>query len=80
MRPSRSGAFFDLLIETATAQTRTTCEFTVPDLGKLVKAERKARRGRNPATAEAIQIGANTTAKFRLAKSAKDAIVPPKKC
>lgn len=52
-------------------------EFTIPGLGKLVKAERKARTGRNPATGEAIQIPAKTTVKFRLAKGAKDAVVPP---
>lgn len=77
--PKQIGAFFDLLIETATTQTRKTGEFTVPGLGKLVKAERKARMGRNPATGEAIKIAAKTTVKFRLSKGAKDAIVPPKK-
>ncbi len=77
--PKQIGTFFDLLIETATTQTRKTGEFTVPGLGKLVKAERKARMGRNPATGEAIKIGAKTTVKFRLAKGAKDAIVPPGK-
>ena len=76
--PKQIAAFFDLLIETATAQTRKNGEFTVPGLGKLVKAERAARMGRNPATGEALKIKAKTTVKFRLAKSAKDAVVPPK--
>lgn len=71
-------AFFDLLIETATTQTRKNGEFTIPGLGKLVKAQRAARMGRNPATGEAIKIKASTTVKFRLSKSAKDAVVPPK--
>ena len=43
-----------------------------------MKAQRAARMGRNPATGEAIKIKAKTTVKFRLAKSAKDAVVPPK--
>jgi DNA-binding protein HU-beta len=30
-------------------------------------------------TGEAIKIGAKTVVKFRVAKAAKDAIVPPKK-
>ena len=76
--PKQIAAFLDLLIETATTQTRKNGEFTIPGLGKLVKAERAARMGRNPATGEALKIKAKTTVKFRLAKSAKDAVVPPK--
>ena len=49
--------------------------FTVPGLGKLVKVDRKARTGRNPATGETIQIAAKTVLKFRIAKAAKDAIL-----
>ncbi len=53
--------------------------FTLPGLGKLVLVNRKARMGRNPATGEAIKIPAKKVVKFRVAKAAKDAIVPPKK-
>ncbi len=76
--PKQIGAFFDLLIETATTQTRENGEFSIPGLGKLVKAQRAARMGRNPATGETIKIKAKTTVKFRLAKAAKDAVVPQK--
>ena len=76
--PKQIAASLDLLIETATTETRKNGEFTVPGLGKLVKAQRAARMGRNPATGEALKIAAKTTVKFRLAKSAKDAVVPPK--
>ncbi len=76
--PKQIAAFFDLLIGTVTTQTRKIGEFTIPGLGKLVKAQRAARMGRNPATGEAIKIKAKTTVKFRLAKAAKDAVVPPK--
>ncbi len=71
--------FFDLLIETATTETRKAGEFTIPGLGKLVKAQRAARMGRNPATGESIKIAAKTTVKFRLSKAVKEAVVPPKK-
>ena len=77
--PKQITAFFDLLIETATTQTRKTGEFTVPGLGKLVKAQRAARMGRNPATGEPLKIAAKTTVKLRLAKTIKDAVAPPKK-
>ncbi len=76
--PKQVVGFFNLLIETATTQTRKLGEFTIPGLGKLVKAQRAARMGRNPATGETIKIKAKTTVKFRLAKAAKDAVVPVK--
>ena len=49
--------------------------FTIPGIGKLVKVDRKARMGRNPATGETIQIPAKTVLKFRIAKAAKDAVL-----
>ena len=49
--------------------------FTIPGLGKLVKVDRAARMGRNPATGETIQIAAKTVLKFRIVKAAKDAIL-----
>ncbi len=71
--------FFDLLAETAVKETKKNGEFTIPGIGKLVKAERKARLGRNPQTGEAIKIKAKTVVKFRVAKVAKDTIAPVKK-
>ena len=46
--PKQVAGFFNLLIETATTETRKQGEFTIPGLGKLVKAQRAARTGRNP--------------------------------
>ena len=53
--------------------------FTIPGIGKLVKQRRKARLGRNPATGESIKIPAKTVLKLRIAKAAKDAVLPAKK-
>ena len=78
MAPKQIEAVLDLLVDTATTQTREVGEFTIPGLGKLVKAERKERMGRNPGTGEQITIAAKTAVKFRLAKGATDAIAPPK--
>jgi hypothetical protein len=50
----------------------------LPGFGKLVKSERKAREGRNPATGETIQIPAKTTLKFRVGKGMKDSVLPKK--
>ncbi len=75
----QAGAFLDLLAETAIKETKKHGVFIIPGIGRLVKAERKARMGRNPQTGEAIKIKAKTVVKFRVAKSAKDTIAPPKK-
>ena len=66
------------LSDTAIKEVKKNGLFVVPGLGRLVIVERKARLGRNPATGETIKIAAKKVVKFRIAKSAKDAIVPPK--
>ena len=75
----QSAAFLETLADTAVKETKKNGEFTIPGIGKLVKAERKARVGRNPQTGEAIKIKAKTVVKFRVAKAAKEAIAPSKK-
>jgi DNA-binding protein HU-beta len=74
----QSAAIFDLLAATALQETKKNGEFTIPGLGKLVKAQRAARIGRNPQTGDSIKIKAKTAVKFRVAKAAKDAIAPVK--
>jgi DNA-binding protein HU-beta len=56
-----------------------TGEYVLPGVGRLVRVDRKASMGRNPATGEAIKIPAKKVVKFRVVKAVKDAIVPPKK-
>jgi len=69
----------DSLSSVAVNEVKKNGVFVLPGLGRLVKVERKARTGRNPATGEAIKIPAKKVVKFRVAKAAKDSIVPPKK-
>jgi len=52
--------------------------FTIPGIGKLKLAHRKARVGRNPQTGKAIKIPAKKVVKFRVVKAAKDAILGKK--
>ena len=66
------------LAATALGEVKKNGVFVVPGLGRLVRVDRKARMGRNPATGAAIKIPAKKVVKFRVAKAAKDAIVPPK--
>ena len=65
---------FDALASLATSEVQENGEFTIPGFGKLVKATRKAREGRNPATGKPIKIPEKTTVKFRLGKAMKDAV------
>ena len=74
----QSAALLDLLATTAVQETKKNGEFTIPGIGKLVKAQRAARLGRNPQTGETIKIKAKTAVKFRVAKAAKDTIAPTK--
>jgi DNA-binding protein HU-beta len=74
----QAAAFLQHLAETAVKETKKNGVFIIPGLGRLVKAERKARMGRNPQTGEPIKIKAKTVVKFRVAKAAKDAIAPKK--
>lgn len=67
--------FMDTLADMAYSEVKKSGEFMLPGFGKLVKAKRKAREGRNPATGETIKIPAKTVVKFRLAKAAKDAVL-----
>ncbi len=69
------GEILEAIVNLAYDETKKTGEFTLPGLGKLQKKHREARMGRNPATGEAIKIGAKTVVKFRVAKAAKDAIL-----
>lgn len=66
-------------VEIAVRETKKTGVFVLPGIGRLVRVERKARTGRNPATGATIKIPAKKVVKFRVAKSVKDSIVPPKK-
>jgi len=74
MKKSEVKGFFDALSGMAAAEVKKNGEFTLPGFGKLVKATRKAREGRNPATGKPIKIPAKTTVKFRLGKAMKDAV------
>src|SRR5450432_960751 len=68
----------DTLAQTAVTEVKKNGMFVIPGIGRLVRVDRKARMGRNPATGAAIKIAAKKVVKFRVAKAAKDTIVPPK--
>lgn len=71
--------FLEALTSIAYREAKKNGEFTIPGIGKLVKQNRKARMGRNPKTGEPMKIAAKTVVKFRVAKAAKDSVLPGKK-
>jgi len=73
-----ASAIIEEVAALAVSETKKAGSFTLPGIGKLVLVKRKARMGRNPGTGEAIKIPAKTVVKMRIAKAAKEAIVPPK--
>jgi DNA-binding protein HU-beta len=72
-------AFVVAYADLALKETKKAGVAVLPGIGRLVRVDRKARMGRNPATGETIKIAAKKVVKFRVAKAMKDAIVPPKK-
>jgi DNA-binding protein HU-beta len=68
-------ALVEAMVDLAYKETKKSGEFTIHGLGKLVKKNRAARMGRNPATGQEIKIPAKTVVKFRVSKAAKDAIL-----
>jgi DNA-binding protein HU-beta len=73
-----AGSLMTTLAQTAITEVKKNGVFVLPGIGRLVRSERKGRMGRNPATGEAIKIPAKRVVKFRVAKAAKEAIVPTK--
>jgi DNA-binding protein HU-beta len=74
----QSRAILDQLGSLAISEVKKNGVFVLPGIGRLVRVDRKARMGRNPATGVSIKIPAKKVVKFRVAKAAKDAIGPPK--
>ena len=78
MKRAQIKELFEEIASLAAREVKANGEFVFPGFGKLVKSERKAREGRNPATGATIQIPAKTTLKFRVGKGMKDTVLPKK--
>lgn len=76
MTKKQAAKGLEVLAALAVRETKKSGQFIIPGIGKLVKVNRKARQGRNPATGEAIQIPGKTVVKFRVAKACKEAVAP----
>src|SRR2546427_9784110 len=71
-----AAAFFEELFKLAVRELKGgSGKFVIPNLGRAVKAHRKARIGRNPQTGEQIKIKAKTVVRLRPAKAFKDSVL-----
>jgi DNA-binding protein HU-beta len=67
---------FDELFKLAVKEAKGGAgKFVIPGIGRVVKAHRKARMGRNPQTGEPIKIKAKTVVRMRPAGAFKKAIL-----
>ena len=67
-------AFTTAYADMAIAETKKNGVTVLPGIGRLVRVDRKARMGRNPATGEAIKIKASKKVAFRASKELKEAV------
>jgi DNA-binding protein HU-beta len=73
----QAATFFTEMAELAYTQAKKSDKgFTIPGIGKLVVVKRGPRTFRNPQTGEPVKKPASKALKFRLAKPAKDAVLP----
>jgi DNA-binding protein HU-beta len=76
IKRTQAREFFDELALLAEKELKRSDEFVLPGMVKLVVQKRKARKGRNPATGETIDIPAKTALKARIVKQLKDSVLP----
>ena len=67
-------ALDSFVFSTKKALKKKNGKFTLVGFGTFAKVRRKARKGRNPATGEAIKIKAHNAVTFKPGKALKDAI------
>jgi len=68
--------FFEELFKLAVKECKGGAgKFVIPNIGRAVKAHRKARMGRNPQTGEPLKIKAKTVVRLRAAKAFKDSVL-----
>ena len=75
LKRAQASAFFDELAALTERELQRCGEFEVPGVVKIVRQQRQARTGRNPATGAAIEIPAKTVVKARVSKRLKDEIL-----
>ncbi|HMK61940.1 MAG TPA: HU family DNA-binding protein [Dissulfurispiraceae bacterium] len=71
---SQADAAIKSLIDAVAKTTKKGGKLTLVGFGTFSLSKRKARKGRNPKTGEAIKIAASKSVKFTAGKSLKDSL------
>lgn len=69
-----AGTVVDTIIETIKKSLKKGNKVTLVGFGTFSVSKRKARKGRNPRTGEAIKIAAHKAPKFKAGKAFKEAL------
>ncbi len=73
-----AAAVVDFIFDEIAGAMAKGVKVNVKDFGIFVKAQRKARTGRNPATGEVIKIKASVKPRFTASKALKEAVAGKK--
>jgi DNA-binding protein HU-beta len=65
---------FEAVFDSIVVALRAGESAKVPGFGSFSMSERAARKGRNPATGESINIKASKTVRFKVGKELKEAV------
>jgi DNA-binding protein HU-beta len=65
---------FEAVFDSIVTALRAGENAKVPGFGSFSMSERAARKGRNPATGESINIKASKTVRFKVGKELKEAV------
>jgi DNA-binding protein HU-beta len=71
---SNTGAALQSLIGAIGKGLKKDGKISLSGFGTFTKTRRKARKGRNPSTGEAIKIKASTSVRFKSSKRLKEAL------
>lgn len=69
-----AAAVLEEIATLATKECKSSGQFVIPGLGKAVRANRRARMGRNPRTGGPIKIPAKSMVKLRHASADSDEV------
>ena len=70
----QAGEVFDSLFAAMVEVLKSGDSAKIPGFGSFSVAERAARKGRNPATGQAINIKASKSVRFKAGKDLKEAV------
>ena len=71
---AKASEMYDVVFSTLVEVVSEGNEVAIPNLGRVVFAERASRTAKNPRTGEAVEVPAKKAPKFQFAKNIKEAV------